>query len=51
MDRVIIERKLDSLHRSLSRVVAKRPVDVATLTSDIGLQDVLSASGSRSSTP
>ncbi|WP_324733913.1 type VII toxin-antitoxin system HepT family RNase toxin [Pseudomonas paeninsulae] len=41
MDRLIIERKLDSLQRCLARVRDKTPADVATLESDLDLQDVL----------
>jgi hypothetical protein len=41
MDRLIIERKLDSLQRYLARVRDKTPADVATLESDLDLQDVL----------
>lgn len=41
MDRLIIERKLDSLQRCLARVRDKTPADVATLERDLDLQDVL----------
>jgi uncharacterized protein YutE (UPF0331/DUF86 family) len=41
MDRLIIERKLDSLQRCLARVRDKTPADVATLEHDLDLQDVL----------
>ncbi len=41
MDRLIIERKLDSLQRCLSRVRDKNPADLSTLEKDLDLQDVL----------
>ncbi|MGH8629614.1 MAG: type VII toxin-antitoxin system HepT family RNase toxin [Burkholderiales bacterium] len=41
MDRLIIERKLDSLQRCLARVRSKHPPDAATLAGDVDLQDVL----------
>lgn len=41
MDRLIVERKLDSLHRCLARIISRRPADVAELESDLDLQDVL----------
>ena len=41
MDRLIIERKLDSLQRCLASVRDKTPADVVTLESDLDLQDVL----------
>ncbi|TBV00129.1 type VII toxin-antitoxin system HepT family RNase toxin [Stutzerimonas kirkiae] len=41
MDRLIIERKLDSLQRCLTRVREKTPADLATLENDLDLQDVL----------
>lgn len=41
MDRLIVERKLDSLRRCLARIAVKRPASVAALEQDIDLQDVL----------
>lgn len=41
MDRVIVERKLDSLQRCLRRVEDKRPASVQALLADVDLQDVL----------
>jgi len=41
LDRVIVERKLDSLQRCLARIADKRPASLGELTSDIDLQDVL----------
>ena len=41
MDKVIVERKLDSLRRCLARLHAKAPSDVTQLRADIDLQDVL----------
>jgi uncharacterized protein YutE (UPF0331/DUF86 family) len=41
MDRVVIERKLESLRRCVDRVRSKRPASLAVLTADIDLQDVL----------
>lgn len=41
MDRLIIERKLDSLQRCLARIRDKTPDDVAPLENDLDLQDVL----------
>jgi uncharacterized protein YutE (UPF0331/DUF86 family) len=41
MDRLIVERKLDSLQRCLARIASKRPQTVAQLSADIDLQDVL----------
>ena len=41
MDRLIVERKLDSLQRCLVRIASRRPGDVAALEADLDLQDVL----------
>lgn len=41
MDRLIVERKLDSLQRCLARIATKRPQSAAALKADIDLQDVL----------
>lgn len=41
MDRLIVERKLDSLRRCLARIAAKRPKSVDVLEKDVDLQDVL----------
>jgi uncharacterized protein YutE (UPF0331/DUF86 family) len=41
VDRLIVERKLDSLRRCLTRIAAKRPVGVEVLEQDLDLQDVL----------
>lgn len=41
MDRLIVERKLDSLQRCLARIATKRPQSAAVLKADFDLQDVL----------
>lgn len=41
MDRLIIERKLDSLWRCLERVRSRTPANVSDLLNDLDLQDVL----------
>lgn len=41
MERLIVERKLDSLHRCLARIAAKCPETADALKADIDLQDVL----------
>ena len=41
MDRLIVERKLDSLQRCIERVITRRPSSVEALKADIDLQDVL----------
>ncbi len=41
MDRLIAERKLDSLQRCLGRIADKRPASAEALKADIDLQDVL----------
>lgn len=41
MDRLIVERKLDSLQRCIERVTTRRPGSVEALKADIDLQDVL----------
>jgi uncharacterized protein YutE (UPF0331/DUF86 family) len=41
MDRLIVERKLDSLQRCLGRIASKRPATVEALEADVDLQDVL----------
>lgn len=41
MDRLIVERKLDSLRRCLARIADKRPDSAEKLEKDIDLQDVL----------
>lgn len=41
MDRLIIERKLDSLQRCLARIHDKTPDTVGKLENDLDLQDVL----------
>lgn len=41
MDRLIVERKLDSLQRYLERVRSKTPKDIDDLLHDLDLQDVL----------
>lgn len=41
MDRLIVERKLDSLQRCLARIVSKRPDTAEALKADMDLQDVL----------
>lgn len=41
MDRLIVERKLDSLYRCLLRVEKKCPTDASVLATDVDLQDVI----------
>lgn len=41
MDRLIVERKIDSLRRCLARIAAKRPESVDVLEKDVDLQDIL----------
>ncbi len=41
MDRMIVDRKLDSLRRCILRVREKCPADVATLAGDADLQDII----------
>ena len=41
MDRLIIERKLDSLWRCLERVRSRTPANASDLVNDLDLQDVL----------
>ena len=41
MDRLIVERKLDSLQRCIERVITRRPDSVEALKADLDLQDVL----------
>lgn len=41
MDRDIVERKLDSLHRCLLRIRERTPASVQALQHDIDIQDVL----------
>ncbi|MFA7487690.1 MAG: HepT-like ribonuclease domain-containing protein [Lysobacteraceae bacterium] len=41
MDRLIVERKLDSLQRCIRRIRDKRPDSVKALAADVDLQDVL----------
>lgn len=41
MDRLIVERKLDSLQRCIERVASRRPPSVEALEADIDLQDIL----------
>lgn len=41
MDRLIVERKLDSLQRCIRRIRDKRPDSVEALAADVDLQDVL----------
>ena len=41
MDRLIVERKLDSLQRCIRRIRDKRPDSVEALAADADLQDVL----------
>ena len=47
MDRLIVERKLDSLHRCLKRISGKCPASIEALQADIDLQDVLALNLSR----
>ena len=44
MDREIIEQKLESLRRCLSRIKTKCPADASTLVADIDLQDIIALS-------
>lgn len=41
MDRVVIERKLESLRRCVARIESRRPAELATLVADMDAQDVL----------
>ena len=41
MDRLILDRKLDSLQRCITRITSKQPANVQVLLADIDLQDVL----------
>ena len=41
MERLIVERKLDSLQRCLARIAAKCPETADALKADVDLQDVL----------
>lgn len=41
MDRLIVEEKLESLRRCLSRIVDKCPADAGSLANDMDLQDIL----------
>jgi len=41
MDRLIVERKLDSLQRCLDRVRERCPADAATLAGNVDLQDIV----------
>ncbi len=47
MDRQVIDQKLESLFRCLSRIKTKFPADVSLLTSDFDLQDIVSLNLSR----
>lgn len=47
MDREVIEQKLKSLRRCLRRIETKCPSDVATLVTDIDLQDIVALNLSR----
>jgi uncharacterized protein YutE (UPF0331/DUF86 family) len=47
MDQLIIERKLDSLHRCLARVRVKTPAGAAQLSADPDLQDIVVLNPSR----
>ena len=47
MDRQVIDQKLESLFRCLSRIKAKFPADVSLLTADFDLQDIVSLNLSR----
>ncbi len=41
MDRLIVERKLDSLQRCLARIASRRPPNAGALETDLDTQDVL----------
>jgi uncharacterized protein YutE (UPF0331/DUF86 family) len=41
MDKIIINKKLDSLYRCINRIQEKCPADATELKSDIDLQDVI----------
>lgn len=47
MDREVVEQKLESLRRCLQRIESKCPVDAATLSADLDLQDIVSLNLSR----
>jgi uncharacterized protein YutE (UPF0331/DUF86 family) len=47
MDRQVIDQKLESLFRCLSRIKTKFPTDVSLLASDFDLQDIVSLNLSR----
>jgi uncharacterized protein YutE (UPF0331/DUF86 family) len=47
MDRQVIDQKLESLFRCLSRIKTKLPVDVDRLALDFDLQDIVSLNLSR----
>jgi len=47
MDRQVIDQKLESLFRCLSRIKTKFPVDVDRLAMDFDLQDIVSLNLSR----
>ena len=47
MDREVIEQKLESLRRCLSRIETKCPADADTLVADIDLQDIVTLNLSR----
>ena len=47
MDREVVAQKLESLRRCLQRIKTKCPADVATLASELDLQDIVSLNLSR----
>lgn len=47
MDKQVLEQKLESLRCCVQRVATKTPEDVATLATDIDLQDIVSLNLSR----
>lgn len=47
MDRVVVEQKLESLRRCVSRIQAKCPPAADTLATDLDLQDIVSLNLSR----
>ncbi len=47
MDATVVEQKLESLRRCLSRIETKCPADPAQLESDFDLQDIVSLNLSR----
>jgi uncharacterized protein YutE (UPF0331/DUF86 family) len=51
MDRVVLEQKLESLMRCITRVQAKRPANLDALIADVDAQDVIVLNLSRAVQP